>query len=75
MSIPKWSSFKYKKISDGIYLHKKLKQIEFDVPEILESKGFEATEENKDICMEVLRKVAKEIFPNVPIRETSIKDN
>ena len=43
-----WNPKIYTQITKGIYLHKKLNQLEFDIPELIKSMGYEPTEENKD---------------------------
>lgn len=40
----------------------------FDVPKMLTAFGYKVTEENKDIAVDVLKKVQKKLFPDVPMK-------
>lgn len=47
-----------KKIGAGLYMEGD--QLHVDIPEMLKELGFEDTEENRDLCMEVAEKALRE---------------
>ena len=53
----------------GLGLYLEGEDLHFDVPEFLRYVGWTDTEENRDKAMYVLKEVAQEILPGVPVVE------
>ena len=70
-----WNPQIYKKIAPGTYLNKRVNQIEFDIPQLLDHLGFPPTEYNKDVAVEAMKEVVKELYPTTPFSVVRSIDN
>ena len=61
----------FRQLARGIYVHVAKNQVEMDIPDLLDVYGWEDTEANRDLAVEVAMDAAKEVWPDVPLYVTS----